>query len=176
VDFTGLYRAIVVNNIDPLGLQRLQISIPEFGPQPLAAWVLGCLPESSTALPDVGAEIWVGFEKGDRDYPVWLGVVAGVTTALQASIAAASGGSGSSPPSGSDSGSGDSTGDYLSYSQETAATSWVINYGFTNVPQVTVYDTAGTRIGLFGVVYAPDSSTVTLNFSAPFSGTAILAA
>jgi uncharacterized protein involved in type VI secretion and phage assembly len=70
----GLMRATVVDTADPDGRQRLRISIPEFGPQPLATWALACLPASALTVPHVGDTVWVAFEKGDPDAPVWLGI------------------------------------------------------------------------------------------------------
>lgn len=79
---SGLYRATVINNADPLRQFRLQILIPEFSDQPLKAWALACWPANVPANfypplppPYPGQVVWVGFEKGDRDSPVWLGIL-----------------------------------------------------------------------------------------------------
>jgi hypothetical protein len=63
--YPGTYRGVVVDNADPYGLGRLNIQVPE---------VLGV--ESTWATPEhappqVGAEVWVRFEGGDPQHPVW---------------------------------------------------------------------------------------------------------
>ena len=72
----GLYRAVVLDNLDPLGGMRLMIQCPEaLGLQ--AAWALPCLPPGPVTLPVSGAHVWILFEHGDRNYPVWVGLMGG---------------------------------------------------------------------------------------------------
>lgn len=71
--FGGVYRATVVNADDPLLARRLQVEVPSVsaGPGP---WALPALPPGwDGELPAVGAGVWVMFEGGDRELPVWLG-------------------------------------------------------------------------------------------------------
>lgn len=60
------------------------------------------------------------------------------------------------------------------FEQQVPALVWSIEHDLHHIPQVTVTDTAGTEIGLFGCTF-PDLDHVVLTFSpAPFSGTATL--
>jgi uncharacterized protein involved in type VI secretion and phage assembly len=74
--FFGKYRGTVVNNIDPLQICRIQALVPEVSN--LTTWAMPCVPIAgqqmgSYFLPPVGAGVWIEFEQGDPDYPVWVG-------------------------------------------------------------------------------------------------------
>ncbi len=76
VHLCGLYRAVVLDNLDPLSGMRLKIQCPEaLGLQ--SAWALPCLPPGPAVLPQIGAHVWILFEHGDRNYPVWVGLMGG---------------------------------------------------------------------------------------------------
>jgi hypothetical protein len=74
----GLFRGEVVNNLDPLRLGRVQITVPSvFGENPLT-WAMPCVPYAGPGvgfyfIPPVGAKLWIMFERGDPEYPVWVG-------------------------------------------------------------------------------------------------------
>ncbi|HEV2818739.1 MAG TPA: phage baseplate assembly protein V [Allosphingosinicella sp.] len=73
----GKYRGIVVNTIDPEQRGRILTIVPDVGPAVLT-WALPCLPGAGPGtgffvLPPVGASVWVEFERGDVDYPIWTG-------------------------------------------------------------------------------------------------------
>ena len=74
----GKYRGRVINNIDPFELGRLQIeSASVLGPGVLS-WAMPCVPYAGPlvgfyAIPPIGASIWVEFEGGNPDYPIWAG-------------------------------------------------------------------------------------------------------
>jgi uncharacterized protein involved in type VI secretion and phage assembly len=76
--FYGKYRGTVFNNIDPLQLGRIQVMVPDvFGLTP-SSWAMPCVPiagkqEGTFFVPQVGAGVWVEFEQGDPDYPIWVG-------------------------------------------------------------------------------------------------------
>lgn len=73
----GKHRGEVQNNLDPLGLGRIQVSVPGLLDTSLA-WAMPCLPGAGPnvgifVMPPIGAKVWVEFERGDLDYPIWSG-------------------------------------------------------------------------------------------------------
>jgi hypothetical protein len=75
--FYGKYRGTVVNNIDPLQIGRIQVSVPDVTVIP-GTWAMPCMPiagkqEGVFMVPQIGAGIWVEYEQGDPDYPIWVG-------------------------------------------------------------------------------------------------------
>ena len=71
--FCGIYRGKVLDNVDPLLKRRLRVVIPDVTGDE-GAWAMACLPASGVdTVPSVGDPIWVAFESGDPDQPVWLG-------------------------------------------------------------------------------------------------------
>lgn len=71
-----VYRAVVDEDHDPLRRGRLQVSVPSLGVS--STWAEACLPPVPMvllSLPTVGSTVWVQFEGGDRNRPVWTGVV-----------------------------------------------------------------------------------------------------
>jgi len=76
--FPGKYRGTVANNIDPLRLGRVQIEVPSVLGSSRLSWAMPCVPYAGSGvgfffIPPVGARIWVEFEGGDPDYPIWVG-------------------------------------------------------------------------------------------------------
>lgn len=79
--FLGKYRATVINNIDPENRGRLQLTIPDVLGLVPSTWAECCAPFSGLtgaaagmfAIPPIGAAVWVEFEQGDPDHPVWTG-------------------------------------------------------------------------------------------------------
>ena len=76
--YYGKYRGMVVNNIDPMQQGRLQVQVPDVLGLNSLNWALPCLPFAGRqmgwwALPQIGAGVWVEFEQGNPDYPIWAG-------------------------------------------------------------------------------------------------------
>lgn len=77
--FPGIYRATVFNNEDPEYRGRLRLFIPSvFGTEEATPWALPCFPTGGTdagvfMVPAPNEFVWVMFEGGDPDVPVWLG-------------------------------------------------------------------------------------------------------
>ena len=76
--FFGKYRGKVENNVDPLQQGRVQVSVPG-GARRRAAQLgdavraVRRLQVGLFVVPPVGANVWVEFEGGDPDYPIWTG-------------------------------------------------------------------------------------------------------
>jgi len=76
--FFGKYRGKVESNEDPLKLGRLQVSVPAIYGEVVQNWAMPSVPYAGNgvgffALPPKDANIWVEFEGGDPDYPIWSG-------------------------------------------------------------------------------------------------------
>ena len=76
--FLALYRATVVDNLDPEYLGRVRVEVPAVLGEGQSSWAMPCVPYLSpdldlVTIPPVGTGVWVTFEGGDPDYPVWIG-------------------------------------------------------------------------------------------------------
>jgi hypothetical protein len=76
--FYGKYRGTVTNNRDPKGLGRVQVSAPAVLGEGRRSWAMPSVPYAGpmvgwVAIPPEGANIWVEFEGGHPDYPIWSG-------------------------------------------------------------------------------------------------------
>jgi len=77
-EFFGKYRGSVANNMDPMQQGRIQVSVPSVLGDGQLSWAMPCVPYAGSgvgffAIPPLGANIWVEFEGGDPDYPIWSG-------------------------------------------------------------------------------------------------------
>lgn len=72
--YYGLYRGVVESNDDPLGLMRISVTVSAVFDRE-QFWALPCVPPDSTVIPKAGSTVWIQFEQGDLDYPVWMGTL-----------------------------------------------------------------------------------------------------
>jgi hypothetical protein len=76
--YYGKYRGTVIENIDPEQIGRVLVQVPDvFGEIP-ASWAMPCVPAAGIQsgcfiVPPIGSKVWVEFEQGDPDYPIWTG-------------------------------------------------------------------------------------------------------
>lgn len=75
--FYGKYRGRVESNLDPELMGRIQVSCPAV-PGLRLGWAMPCVPYAGPgvgwfAIPPIGADVWVEFEGGDPNYPIWAG-------------------------------------------------------------------------------------------------------
>ncbi len=73
----GKYRGKVVGNKDPTMSGKLQVTAPA-ALGVAQVWALPCVPYAGAgvglfALPPVGANVWVEFEAGNPESPIWSG-------------------------------------------------------------------------------------------------------
>jgi uncharacterized protein involved in type VI secretion and phage assembly len=76
--YYGKYRGTVVNNVDPLQIGRIQVMVSDVSALLPSSWAMPCVPIAGKQMgtffvPQVGAGVWVEFEQGDPDYPIWVG-------------------------------------------------------------------------------------------------------
>jgi len=76
--YYGKYRGTVLNNVDPMQMGRIQVVVPDVTSVLPTTWALPCVPMAGPqcgefTVPPIGAAVWVEFEHGDRDYPIWIG-------------------------------------------------------------------------------------------------------
>jgi uncharacterized protein involved in type VI secretion and phage assembly len=76
--FYGKYRGVVTDINDPLKMGRIQARVPDVLGTDVSSWALPSVPFAGDGmgfygLPKVGAGVWIEFEQGDPDYPIWSG-------------------------------------------------------------------------------------------------------
>jgi hypothetical protein len=75
--YWGKYRGRVEANVDEELMGRIQVSCPAV-PGLRLGWAMPCVPYAGPgvgwfAIPPIGADVWVEFEGGDPNYPIWAG-------------------------------------------------------------------------------------------------------
>jgi hypothetical protein len=73
----GKYRGKVLDNVDPLFLGRILANVAAV-PGMIMNWCMPCVPYAGQgvgfyAIPPIGANVWIEFEGGDTNYPIWSG-------------------------------------------------------------------------------------------------------
>jgi hypothetical protein len=76
--FYSKYRGKVTDNRDPLMQGRIRAKVPAVFGEEETGWALPCTPYAGSQVgfffvPPVDANIWIEFEGGDPDYPIWTG-------------------------------------------------------------------------------------------------------
>ena len=76
--YYGKFRATVFNNIDPEQRGRIMAIVPDVLGLIPSSWALPCVPlagkqQGTFMVPQLGASVWIEFEQGDADYPIWTG-------------------------------------------------------------------------------------------------------
>jgi hypothetical protein len=87
--YYGKYRGTVVNNIDPEQRGRIQAIIPDVLGLIPSSWAMPCVPiagkqEGIFVIPQIGAGVWMEFEQGESDYPIWVGGFWGIAAEVPA--------------------------------------------------------------------------------------------
>lgn len=80
--FYGKYRAIVTNNMDDNKqtgrMGRIKVKCPKVYGEDESDWCTPCMPYAGKDvgilfMPKIGDTVWVEFEEGDPNLPIWVG-------------------------------------------------------------------------------------------------------
>jgi hypothetical protein len=89
--FYGKYRGKVTDNNDPLLMGRIRAKVPAVFDEEVTGWALPSMPYGGPGVgfffvPPTDANVWIEFEEGNPDYPIWTGCfwTAGETPAAPA--------------------------------------------------------------------------------------------
>jgi uncharacterized protein involved in type VI secretion and phage assembly len=87
--YFGKYRGTVLNNVDPMMIGRIMAIVPDVSSVVPTSWAMPCFPMAgiqtgTIAVPPIGAGVWVEFERGDPDYPIWTGCYFGTAAEMPA--------------------------------------------------------------------------------------------
>jgi len=87
--YFGKYRGTVLNNVDPMQMGRLMVQVPDVSNVLPSTWAMPCLPFAGIqsglyVVPAIGSGVWIEFEQGHPDYPVWVGCYWGSAAELPA--------------------------------------------------------------------------------------------
>ena len=76
--YYGKYRGTVIENIDPEQIGRVLVQVPDVSGTTPSSWAMPCVPAAGIQagvfiVPPIGSKVWVEFEQGNPDYPIWTG-------------------------------------------------------------------------------------------------------
>ena len=74
----GKYRGKITSIRDPDKLGRVRVEVPAILGDGKSSWAMPCTPYAGKdiglfTVPPVGSNVWVEFEAGDPDHPIWSG-------------------------------------------------------------------------------------------------------
>lgn len=76
--FFGKYRGTVSDNLDPNNLGRIKAMVRDVYGEHESGWALPAVPYAGDGvglflIPPKDANVWIEFEHGDPNYPIWTG-------------------------------------------------------------------------------------------------------
>lgn len=76
--FYGKFRGVVSDNNDPSSLGRIRAKVPDVYGEEESGWAMPAVPYAGNQvglflIPPTNALVWIEFEHGDPDYPIWTG-------------------------------------------------------------------------------------------------------
>jgi uncharacterized protein involved in type VI secretion and phage assembly len=93
--YYGKYRGLVQQNADPMQIGRIIATVPDVLGSTPSSWAMPCVPAAGMQsgvflVPPVGSQVWIEFEMGNPDYPVWTGGFWGIAAQVPAGVASGS--------------------------------------------------------------------------------------
>jgi uncharacterized protein involved in type VI secretion and phage assembly len=81
--FFGKYRGQVVDDKDPLMIGRIRVKVASVFGKNDSGWALPCVPFAGNKvgfffIPPIGANVWIEFEAGNPESPIWSGCFWGI--------------------------------------------------------------------------------------------------
>ena len=72
--YYGVYRGVVKGTSDPLNQRRVKLVVPQTTGNQVTSWAWPLEPaHTHLEVPPVGQGVWVIYQGGDPDYPLWMG-------------------------------------------------------------------------------------------------------
>jgi uncharacterized protein involved in type VI secretion and phage assembly len=76
--FYGKYRGTVMDNVDPMQMGRIQALVPDVANVMPSSWAMPCvlfagIQAGAFAVPAIGSGVWIEYEQGNPDNPIWSG-------------------------------------------------------------------------------------------------------
>ena len=76
--YYGKYQGQVINNLDDKQMGRVQVTVPAVTGEQISTWAMPCVPAAGIQaglfiVPAIGSKVWIEYEQGDPDYPIWTG-------------------------------------------------------------------------------------------------------
>ena len=72
--YYGKFRGLVTDNKDPKNKGRLKIKVPKVLGHHSTTWALPSLGSGIFVIPKINTGVWVEFEQGNPNKPVWTGI------------------------------------------------------------------------------------------------------
>lgn len=90
--YYGKYRGTVVNNVDPEQRGRIMAKVPDVLGLTPSSWAMPCISTAGVqsgmfVVPPVSSGVWIEFEQGDPDYPIWTGGFWGLVAEVPGAVA-----------------------------------------------------------------------------------------
>jgi len=91
--YWGKYRGTVTTNLDPEQRGRIQAIVPAVTGLVPSTWAMPCVPFAGKGsgffvVPQLGAGVWIEYEDGDPDKPIWVGGFWGLSAEVPTSALA----------------------------------------------------------------------------------------
>jgi hypothetical protein len=76
--YYGKFRGLVVDNLDPMQIGRIMAQVPDVLGETPSSWAMPCVPAAGIeagcfVVPPIGSQVWIEFEQGNPDWPIWTG-------------------------------------------------------------------------------------------------------